>query len=180
MLIVLCGLPGSGKSTVGRLLAEALLAKQPSLHSSDIVILRTDEIRRELFAVRTYSAEESIAVYDTMMARAKEMLMAGGYVILDATFIAAAHRATPLALARALDVFSHIVHVESSPELTHERLATRANDPSEADYAIYLRLREQFEAIEEPHTHIENKNGLSELRAAVEHTASFLIQAQVN
>lgn len=157
MLVILCGLPGSGKSTVGALIAARIGA----------VILRTDEIRRELFPTRTYSSEESIAVYEAMMARAKTHLQAGTNVILDATYIAAAHRSVPLALARDLDVDSQIVHVTSTPELTKERLAARSDDPSEADYGIYLRLRDQFEEITEAHIRVENMGDLEALEEAV-------------
>ncbi len=157
-LIVLCGLPGSGKSTVGRLIAERV----------NVTILQSDMIRRELFPIRTYSPDESITVYETMMARAKSNLEAGETVIVDATFVAVAYRAVPLALADEVGVASQIVHVVSSPELTKKRLAARTNDPSEADYEIYLHLREQFEEIKTAHTLIENVGDLAELERQVE------------
>lgn len=161
-LIMLCGLPGSGKSTVAKMIGERLSARGISS-----IILRTDEIRRELFPARTYSAEESTAVYATMMDRAKINLQAGCTVLLDATFVAAAHRAVPLKLAEEAGVDSQTVHVVSPPDLTRTRLATRSGDLSEADYSIYLRLREQFEEIVETHIRIDNVGDLGALQAAI-------------
>lgn len=156
-LIILCGLPGSGKSTVGRLIAKRL----------DAIILQSDLIRRELFPQRTYSSDESKAVYKNMLAQAKTHLTANATVILDATFLQNAHRAVPIALAEELKVAYQIVHVVSTPELTKERLDVRLGDPSEASYEIYLHLREQFEEIKIAHILIENVGDFSELERQV-------------
>ncbi|MCB0080827.1 MAG: AAA family ATPase, partial [Caldilineaceae bacterium] len=52
-LIAIGGLPGSGKSSVARMVAQELEA----------VHLNSDRIRRALFATRAYTPEESRAVY---------------------------------------------------------------------------------------------------------------------
>ena len=53
VLVVLCGLPGTGKSTLARRLADALPA----------VIIESDRVRQRLFAPPTYTAEESQQVH---------------------------------------------------------------------------------------------------------------------
>lgn len=156
-LIILCGLPGSGKSTVGRLIAERL----------DAIILQSDLIRRELFPQRIYSSDESKAVYEVMLARSKAHLTSNTTVILDATFLQNAHRAAPIALADELDLACEIVHVVSTPELTKKRLDSRVGDPSEAGYEIYLHLREQFEEIKIAHTLIKNVGDFADLEKEV-------------
>jgi predicted kinase len=156
-LYIVCGLPGTGKSTVAKLMADRVNA----------TILRTDEIRRRLYPVRTYSPDESQHVYAEMFSHAAARLKEGGNVLLDATFVAATHRATPIALAADLGVSYQLVHVTSSEALIRERLAARTNDPSEADFAIYLRLKRQFEPITEAHMLIDNRGTLADLTAAV-------------
>ncbi|MFC6734896.1 AAA family ATPase, partial [Halolamina salina] len=76
MLVLVCGLPGTGKSTVAERIAELLPAR----------MLRTDVVRKELFPEPTYEAEESAAVYDELFDRARDRLDAGEHVVLDATF----------------------------------------------------------------------------------------------
>lgn len=153
LLYVVCGLPGSGKSTVANLIG----------NWSRAAVLRSDEIRRACFPVRSYSTAESRIVYAEMLKRGKERLQRGEAVVLDGTFLAVRHRAEPLKLAGELGVPHRLILVTSSPSLIQQRLAARTDDPSEADYEIYLRLREQFEPFVEDHIRIENTGDLAAL-----------------
>jgi len=56
MLILICGLPATGKSTVARRLAKAL----------DAEVLRTDIVRKALIGNPTYTEEEKNLIYKTV------------------------------------------------------------------------------------------------------------------
>lgn len=74
--MVFCGIPGSGKTTIARLVAKA---------NAGTVHIQTDAIRAMIIEP-TFSAEESDFVYRAAAAAARESLDAGRMVILDATF----------------------------------------------------------------------------------------------
>jgi predicted kinase len=65
MLFVVCGLQGTGKTAVSRLIS----------WKTGAVLLRTDVIRRELFEKPTYSEEEKNRVYEEMFARDQELML---------------------------------------------------------------------------------------------------------
>jgi predicted kinase len=101
-LVLVGGLPGTGKTTLAAGLGEQL----------DATILRTDEIRKEgaggpgatsagsgAYREGRYAQAATDAVYDTMLARAATALAMGESVILDASWSAARHRAAARALA---------------------------------------------------------------------------------
>ncbi|MDG6901488.1 MAG: ATP-binding protein [Nitrososphaerota archaeon] len=75
-LIIFCGIPGSGKTTVARLVAQA---------DPGAVHIQTDAFRG-MIAGPTFSAAESEFVYGAAIAAAREALDADRTVILDATF----------------------------------------------------------------------------------------------
>ena len=75
-LLIFCGIPGSGKTTIARLVAES---EPRAVH------IQTDAVRR-MITRPTFSAEESDLVYGACVAAAKEALDDGRLVILDATF----------------------------------------------------------------------------------------------
>lgn len=75
-LLVFCGIPGSGKTTIARLVAKS---------DPDAVHIQTDSFR-VMISNPSFSSAESDFVYGAAVASAKEALDAGRLVILDATF----------------------------------------------------------------------------------------------
>ncbi|MDH3659178.1 MAG: AAA family ATPase [Alphaproteobacteria bacterium] len=156
-LTIICGLPGTGKTVVARLVAK----------SREAALLRSDVLRRELLATPTYADGEKQAVYDEMFARAKRTLFNGRSVVLDAAFNKRVNREKAAALAAALKVDFEITLVTSSEEAIRDRLLHRVGDESDADWRIYQFLKSRFERIDEEHVVITNDGDLASLEREV-------------
>lgn len=156
-LLAVCGLPGSGKSTVSRILATRLGA----------VWLRTDVIRKELFPAPTYSAAESARVYDRFFAQARRALQGGDSVVLDATFSQAAGREQARAVAEEWGCPFCLVHVVAPEHLIRRRLEERRNDPSDADFGVYRALSKTFAPFAPPVYVLQNQGTVGELEKQV-------------
>lgn len=76
-LVIFCGVPGSGKTTIAKLAAEGL---ENAMH------IQTDAVRAML-SHPVFGQKESQFVYDICYGIAKEALRAGYLVLLDATFM---------------------------------------------------------------------------------------------
>src|SRR5215217_1931384 len=92
-VILLSGLPGSGKSFVGRLIAGQLSAR----------IVENDSIRRKLFASRSYTASENRQVYRAALALIRDAVTNGHDVVFDATNLTEAARKAVLTLTEEID-----------------------------------------------------------------------------
>lgn len=143
-------------------MARLLARRLDALHFS------SDQIRREIFPTRSYSAQDSHRTYQVLCQRAAAALAAGNGVVLDATFMQAAQRQPLCALAQDARSQFCLVLVTCSPALAEERLAARTGDPSEADVNVYQLLAPQFEPIVEPHIEIDNSSGLAQLQKQIE------------
>jgi aminoglycoside phosphotransferase family enzyme/predicted kinase len=153
-LVLVCGLPGSGKSTMARALATPLRA----------TILRSDAIRKAMAgvpatvrpsrteAMRLYSAAMTERTYAAILHRAEAALRRGRSAIVDATLATAAQRAPLLALAARSGRPWMLVETTCTREETLRRLERRRHDPSEisdADAAVYTQAAQRYEAPEE-------------------------------
>jgi predicted kinase len=104
-LIILMGLPGSGKSTY----AAYLFAKEHAYSEAGVVIHSSDAIREELFG-DPGSQEDNSRVFEIMHRRTKEALRKGMTVIYDATNISRKARKAAINLASEDDkIEGHIV-----------------------------------------------------------------------
>jgi aminoglycoside phosphotransferase family enzyme/predicted kinase len=174
-LLLMCGLPASGKSFLARDLARALRA----------VLLRSDTRRKLMAGLRPtaraggavgeglYGPERKAAVYRALLDDAVRHLGAGHSVLVDATFTARAERDRFVDAAERAGLPYQLVHVTAPEDLVLERLAARARDPgavSDADEAVYRAARASFEPPEEvPAAHrleVESGRGPAELGSA--------------
>lgn len=147
VLILVCGLPGSGKSFFAKHLSEKI---QAAYFNSDL-------LRKELFpAGRTYSEQEKQVVYDTMFANASSSIAKGITVVVDATFYKNILRTPFHKLATQKNIPFYIFYIEANEELIKARTSVKRPD-SEADYTVYLKLKELFEPIDQPYKILVSK-----------------------
>jgi len=154
-LIIVCGEPGVGKSSVAEYIAK-LFDIFGNCH-----VLATDEIRKELFGPEPeYTKEESQATYDEMFDRARLRLQENENVVLDATFMLqrGRERANRLAQEHTEPYNFTIVRVTCDPDTAKRRIRQREESASDADVQVYHSIRDRFEPIELPHVTIDNSD----------------------
>lgn len=151
LLVLMCGLPACGKSWLAKRIVLPLRA----------ALLRSDVRRKHLgspeskpqdaegYGQGRYSPQHKAAVYASLLEDVRRHLAAGQSVVLDATFGERATRAVFLDCARELSAPCIVVHVRASEDVTRERMDARLHDqhePSDADWGVYLKAKEHFEA----------------------------------
>ena len=150
-LVLMCGLPASGKSWLARALARPFEAVQ----------LRSDRRRKQLhhmaptqsaasaYGQGLYDRDSSDRTYRSLLDSARDYLLRGRTVVVDAAFGEVARRRAMIELATELKVPVVVVHVEAAEEKILERMQRRRQDPdeiSDADLEIYRAARARFEA----------------------------------
>ena len=170
MLIIVCGLPGTGKSTLAKHLSSDLGGE----------VLRTDIIRRELFKSATleevlksndpmrydleriFDRQKSIPeeyqqkiwkqkemVYDELLRRVEMLLEEGRSVILDGTFYKREVREKFYSIARKVGVPVYLVECRCPEKTVEDRLKEREKMPDEASNVdkmeIYHKVKEAYE-----------------------------------
>lgn len=138
MLILIAGLPGTGKTTIAR----ALSAMIGAIH------LNSDVLRSQLGLMGQYTAEAKQQVYDALLDSAGVALAAGKTVIVDSTFYQKSIRQPFEHLAKVCGVPLHWVEIQASERTLEERLGKPRPD-SEADYSVYEKIRDLFEPLPE-------------------------------
>jgi hypothetical protein len=146
-MLLMCGLPGTGKSVLARELAER----------AGFAIVRSDVTRKQLAGLRSgesggnapaagiYAPDFTTRTYDACLAEAERRLFAGERVIVDATFREDSQRVRFVEAAQRWSVPIRILHCRADEDLVHHRLDQRVGDPSDADWGVYQHMREIWE-----------------------------------
>lgn len=155
-LVLVSGLPGSGKSYFSRELAK----RYPLAH------LNSDVLRRRLFAPPTHGAAESARLFAAVHVLLARLLSRGVSAVLDATSLKEAHRRPLYDIAERSGAGLVVVQTEAPPEVAWQRLEARPGgadrgDFSEATVAVYDRMSREAEPIERPHVRVDTSKDIS-------------------
>lgn len=146
-VILVGGLPGTGKSTLAKQLADR----------AGFLVIRSDVVRKELAGIPAhtkaagpvnagiYTPEWTGRTYAECRARAEKLLFAGERVLIDATFMEEQHRRSMLQMARDWGVRGLFFVCETPAKIVRARLAARTGDPSDADWVVYQSACERWE-----------------------------------
>ena len=142
------GLPGTGKSTLARELAER----------ANFTVIRSDMVRKELAGLSPEVSARGAAdtgLYTPQsgpsepssecLRRAETILSEGGRVIVDANFPGDRLRLRFLDMATRLAVPALFLWCRASPEVAKQRIEARRNDASDADTSTYERVAARWD-----------------------------------
>jgi predicted kinase len=146
-LLMMVGLPGTGKSSV----VNELQSMMPH------VVIATDEIRAAIRHSPVYTASEMMLVYEVCYGLIERRLQRGQRAVFDGSNLLAARREYLQQLARRCGSPVAICYVQASQAVIEQRLRARAlrghnkMDKSDADWAVYKWMVEAQEPLTEDH-----------------------------
>lgn len=162
-LIVVSGLPGTGKSFFCRKLAERL----------SFLILASDTLRKILFPSPQYKESENKRLFSACHTLIEELLRKGIPVIFDATNLLEHHREYLYRAAERAKAKLILVWIEAPTEVVRQRLLAREKaaipeDNSEASWEVYNKMKPRREKISRNHLVVDTSQDIT---AAIEKIA---------
>lgn len=164
-LLLLCGLPGSGKSYFAAALAQRI----------PLIILSSDRLRKLLIPRPRYSRGEHRRVFAAAHLLLAQLLAAGYAVVFDATNRTARARQPLYEVAEQAGAPLLIVEFTAPEEVIRQRLARRADgsapagyqDYSDADWRIYCQMRQGGDPIDRPHYRVDSSGDITPVLAEI-------------
>ena len=151
-LIMISGLTGSGKSTLGRALSER----------TGMAVINSDLVRKAIagksgrqfaaYGEGIYSATMTEKTYKKMARAAEQLIAQGKGAILDASFVRRAQREKFVRLAGKHNIPLLAIHCSTAEPTAQERLAQRqaqGQDVSDGRWEIFLRQKDAFESFDD-------------------------------
>ena len=155
-LVLLCGLPGAGKTHFARLLSTKVRVQ----------VIESDAARKALFGIPAYNSDENRRVFGACRRFMQELLEDGIAVLLDATNVTERDRrySQEAASMKGADVV--VVRVTAPETLIRERLTRRergqSNDgASEAGWDVYRRMKAREQPIVGPHFIVDTSKDIN-------------------
>ena len=139
ILIIVFGLPGTGKTTFATELAKEL----------KIVHFNTDMIRHKLGKSGQYDTQTKSLIYKEMLRLTELELKEGNNVIVDGTFYKKSLREQYEKLANYYAAEVKRIEMRAAEAIVLERLS-EARRYSEADQTVYQIITGEFEAEDKP------------------------------
>ena len=146
-LLMMVGLPGTGKSSIVENLRKIL----------PCAVISTDSIRLQMRRQPTYTAAEMALVYEVCYAIIETRLKKGQRVVFDASNYLAVRREHLRRIAGRTGAPVAVCYVQAAQEVIRERLARRASgnrrdgDLSDADWSVYKWMVEAQEPVSGEH-----------------------------
>jgi len=156
-LVIVSGLPGTGKSFFCHKLAEKL----------PFVMLASDTLRKVLFPHPQYDEGENKRLFAACHAFIEELLRKGIPIIFDATNLLERHRERLYHAGEKAGAKLVLVCVEAPAEVVQQRLLAREKgvdqeDDSEADWKVYQRMRSRKEKVFRNHFVVDTSRDITE------------------
>lgn len=151
MLILIAGLPGSGKTS----LASAFARRYGAAH------FNSDQLRWQLGLWGSYSEDDKATVYNELLARTRQVLLGGETVVVDSTFYRASLRKPFEVLAAQLGQKPLWILATAPDEVLRSRVAKPRAD-SEANEEVLEKIKAEFETLEPPFLTIDTSSGSAE------------------
>ncbi len=182
-VLVVCGLSGTGKSTVARALH----------HRFGFPIISSDRTRKKLASIPVerhaadaykagiYTDAITDATYAGMLEEGGRQLHEKNGIILDGTYQDPRHRKAVLDLAARAKVKILFIECRADDTEIRRRLIERqktGNNPSDATVEVYLRQRDDFVALTEipasSHLMVDTSHQIEDIVSAVENAMERL------
>ncbi len=139
-LILVTGLPGTGKTTFSIVLAKACKATH----------LNSDIVRSEISMKGQYDEESKAIVYSELLRRAEKVLSEGKDLIVDATLYKEALRKPYVAIAERHRIPIKWIELSTDEKVIKERVS-KTRKYSEANFEVYLKIKAEYEPLKINH-----------------------------
>lgn len=140
VLVMVTGLPGTGKTTFAKHLADNI----------DGVHLNSDMVRSQMGKRGKYDIASKAAVYHELQSRAEENLQQGKHLIVDATLYKNILREPFIKLAKQNETPVFWIELKANEKVIKERVGKKRKY-SEADFEVYLKIKAVYEPLEMSH-----------------------------
>ena len=171
-LIILSGLPGTGKSYFARQISDVVRC----------VVVSSDRVRKALFLHPKYTRYEHSRVFSVCHEIIKGLLVQSYKVVFDATNLNEGFRKPLYDIANEVGCPLTLVAISAHLDIVKERLRLRmeldnSKDYSDADINVYYFLRDGRQSISAPHMKMvspkDNSRVLEELISRFQNVDDF-------
>lgn len=161
LVILLAGLPGTGKSTIARRVMKRYNLEHISTDSVRKRIFRN--VKESQFGKDHYTENNRIIVYDTIFYVLYTLLRNGVGCVLDGTFYLSRLRTKVKRICERFNGRFVLVHVTCPEEVIVKRFKERQKRQkrtlSDANLEIYRQLKKEFEPIMIPYLSVDVRDG---------------------
>lgn len=144
-LIIVLGLPGTGKTTFANELSERL----------GIASYNTDKLRVRLGRTGLYAERDKKWIYNKLAEQVRTELEVGNSVIVDGTFYKESLRDKFKELAREHEVPVKWIEIYAREAVVKERIS-KTRRYSEADFSVHQKVKVDFDHLKEKHIRLHS------------------------